>query len=101
MIKFDKRYCIMCGKSTQCVHHLIFGMSKRQLAEEDNLKVYMCNNCHNLAYKPVDRIHGNTIAEKLSKMLGQCLYEKELVAKGRTEEESRKKFVERYGRSYI
>lgn len=92
-------YCTFCGKPTNTKHHLIFGWSQRRLADEDKLYIYCCDNCHNMAVKPVDRIHGNSQAEKLSKMLGQALYERNLLERG--EENVRQKFMQRYGRSYL
>lgn len=89
----------MCGKPAGCEHHLVFGRALRNLAEQDNLKLPMCNECHNLAVKAVDRIHGNSAAEKLSKMLGQALWERDnIVEYG---ENVRPEFIERYGRSYL
>jgi len=89
---YDK-ICFFCGKPAECEHHLIFGNGKRELAEQDGLKVPSCNECHNLATKPINRIHENPMAEKLSKMLGQAVYE----AKIGTREE----FRLRYGISYL
>jgi hypothetical protein len=82
-----------CGRPAECEHHLIFGNGRRELAEQDGLKVPSCNCCHNLATKPINRVHENSMAEKLSKMLGQAVYE----AKIGTREE----FRLRYGISYL
>ncbi len=85
------RYCIFCGKSTEAEHHLLFG-NKRALAEKDGLKVPICNNCHNTG--PVlSRIHDNPMAEILSKMLGQAIYEAKIG--------TREDFRRRYGKSYL
>lgn len=85
--------CFFCGMPAECQHHLIFGNGKRKLAEQDGLKVPCCNHCHNLAEKPDNRVHENSMAEKLSKMLGQAIYE------GRIG--TREDFRKRYGKSYI
>lgn len=85
--------CVFCGKPAECEHHLIFGRGLRELAEEDGLKVPSCNNCHNMATKANERIHENVMAEKLSKMLGQAIYEAQLG--------SREEFRQRYGKSYM
>ena len=77
----NNKYCIFCGKQTNTKHHLIFGVSLRKLADQDGLWVVCCDDCHNLATKPHDRIHGNSMAEKLSKMLGQALWEMNEVSK--------------------
>lgn len=67
--------CIFCGRQAECEHHLIFGTAGRELCEKDGLKVPACNNCHNMADK-LHRIHDNPMAERLSKMLGQAVWEK-------------------------
>lgn len=35
--------CFFCGKPEECEHHLLFGNGIRELAEQDGLKVPMCN----------------------------------------------------------
>lgn len=84
--------CAFCGEPAECEHHLLFGTGIRQLAEKDGLKVPSCNNCHNMASIP-ERIHDNPMAEKLSKMLGQAVYESQIG--------SREDFMRRYGKSYL
>ncbi|MBQ6091390.1 MAG: hypothetical protein IJL07_09020 [Lachnospiraceae bacterium] len=84
--------CIFCGRKAEGEHHLIFGTAGRELAEKDGLKVPICNDCHNIGEVKC-RIHDNPMAEKLSKMLGQAIYE----AKIGTREE----FRMRYGKSYL
>lgn len=85
--------CFFCGRPAECEHHLLFGTSARNLAEQDGIKVPCCNKCHNMANKAVDRVHGNPMAEKLSKMLGQAIWE---VNYG-----DREAFRRRYGKSYL
>lgn len=84
--------CFFCGKPAECEHHLLFGSGIRQLAEEDGLKVPACNRCHNMG-RESERIHENIMAEKLSKMLGQAMYEANIG--------TREEFRARYGRSYL
>lgn len=84
--------CFFCGKPAECEHHLLFGKGIRELAEEDGIKVPICNNCHNTG-RNTECVHENIMAEKLSKKLGQAIYE----AKIGTREEFRK----RYGKSYL
>ena len=93
--------CELCGRPSECGHHLIFGFGMRQLADEDGLLMDLCNNCHTTAYRVADRIHDNPVAEKLSKMLGQERWEKNMVADGKTIEEARELFIKRYGRSWL
>ena len=84
--------CFFCGKLAECEHHLLFGNGKRKLAEEDGLKVPSCNKCQTLG-TVTGRIHDNPMAEKLSKMLGQAIFEIEVG--------DRRDFVARYGKSYL
>lgn len=104
--------CFFCGRVAEGEHHLLFGNGKRELCEEDGLKVPVCNKCHNMG-RTVECIHGNVMAEKLSKMLGQALWEKEWLLKdlfddsldkeNRVQENrsARNEFRMRYGKSYL
>ncbi|CUQ46174.1 hypothetical protein [Hungatella hathewayi] len=94
----DMDHCFFCGRPADCEHHLIFGSANRELADEDCLKVPICNNCHTEG-KVNSRIHDNPMAEKLSKMLGQMAYEKELALK--MVPMGRELFRARYGKSYL
>lgn len=87
-----KNVCFFCGRPAECEHHLLFGNGKRKLAEEDGLKVPACHNCHTIG-RLTSRIHDNIIAEKLSKMLGQAVYEGKIG--------TREEFRRRYGKSYL
>lgn len=84
--------CFFCGRQADAEHHLISGTANRELSEKDGLKVPVCNNCHNMGDR-LSRVHDNPMAEKLSKMLGQAIYE------GRIG--TREEFRERYGKSYL
>lgn len=107
--------CFFCGRPAEGTHHLIFGTAGREQAEKDGLKVPICNNCHNMG-EIERRIHGNPMAERLSKMLGQAVWEREWIIKdaasdlsSKTGKESRellleiarKDFRRRYGISYL
>lgn len=83
--------CIFCGAPAECEHHLIFGKNRR-LAEEDGIKVPACNHCHNFS-RPLTQIHDNPMAERLSKMLGQAVWERHYG--------SREAFRKRYGESFL
>lgn len=84
--------CIFCGAPAECEHHLLFGMGIRPLAEKDGIKVPACNKCHNMG-KTLECVHGNPMAERLSRMLGQAVWEKEYG--------TREQFRARYGKSYL
>ena len=94
------RYCFFCGSpNANEEHHFVFGIGMRSLAEEDGLKAHTCDRCHTLG-KLLERIHDNVMAEKLSKMFGQAIFERNEVAKGATIDEAREKFRRRYGQCY-
>lgn len=80
--------CIFCGRQAEAEHHLIFGTAGRELSEKDGLKIPVCNNCHNMGQK-LCRIHENPMAERLSKMLGQAIWEKEWIT-ANSQQEPRK-----------
>ncbi len=105
--------CFICGKVTEAEHHLIFGTAGRELSEKDGLKVPVCNNCHNMG-EVAKRIHGNPMAERMSKIIGQLAWEKEqllervdpVYAENDEDrkmilEDVREKFRKRYGISYL
>ena len=94
------KVCDICGKRAECVHHLIFGFGYRNLADEDALLMNMCNECHNLA-SGTGKIHGNSMAENLSKKLGQAIWERDHIAKAGSQEAVRQLFMLRYGRSFL
>lgn len=93
-------YCAFCGRPTTEEHHLIFGGALRPLAEEDGIKLPVCDSCHTFN-SLAQRIHDNPMAEKLSKIAGQLAFEKSKCAEGFTESESREMFRKRYGESYL
>lgn len=103
-ILIEERYsqiCAFCGKplNNRTEHHLLFGKD-RAYAEQDGIKLPVCDNCHTMG-KGTERIHGNIMAEKLSRMMGQLAYEKMKVAEGCSLEEARESFRKRYGKSFL
>jgi thymidine kinase len=93
-------YCVFCGAETSTKHHLIFGLSQRQIAEDEGVYIPVCDYHHTLG-DITRRIHDNTIAERLSKMYGQVCWEKRKISeKGCTEDEAREMFIKRFGRNY-
>lgn len=94
MITKYGQYCICCGKPKEDTHHLVFGTGNRKLADRWNLTCPVCRSCH-------EQIHGNVMAEKLSKIAGQLLFEKEDILRGESEEGAREHFRQIFGRSYM
>ncbi len=92
--------CSLCGRPTEAEHHLLFGKGIRNLAEDDGIKIPVCNNCHNMAGGK-NQIHDNPVSEKLSKMLGQVAWEKQKIIDGHEPRLVREEFRKRYGKSYL
>jgi len=73
--------CLICeNQFTQHGHHLICGMGKRKNGTKDKLILPVCAECH-------ERIHGDGVSMKLSKMVGQAIYEQ-----NHTRDEYRKRY---------
>lgn len=87
--------CLICGKTAQHRHHLIFG-SNRYLCDADRLIIPVCAECHR-------KIHDEKGGAGMkSKQLGQILFElKQAVMFEQPEEESRERFRKRYGKSFL
>lgn len=103
--------CFICGRTAEAEHHLIFGTAGRELSEKDGLKVPICNNCHNMG-NVARRIHGNPMAERMSKIIGQLAWEKDYLLadvtgvcdeddEKRAARQAREEFRKRYGVSYL
>lgn len=93
-------YCFFCGSpNINGEHHFIFGRGIKTLAEEDGIKAHTCDKCHTFG-NILERVHDNVMAEKLSKMFGQAIFERNEVAKGATIDEAREKFRKRYGHCF-
>ena len=101
MITNYNQFCLLCGSPAVDTHHCLKGVSKRHLADEDQLVIPVCRRCH-------EEIHqgykGLNIAVEI---IGQLQYEKNYIAE-KTElpfegikAEAREAFRSRYGRSYL
>ncbi len=102
------QYSAFSGAPAECQHHLIFGNGLHKLADEDSLIIGLTNAEHNMSSKgTINQIHGNPAAEKLSKMLGQAIWERNyLVDKYQLpfddlEDECRTAFMNRYSKSFL
>ena len=78
---------------------MLFG-NDRQLAEAHGLKIAICANCHT-AGMIITRIHDNPMAEKLSKMFGQAIFEREMALKGADRDECKAIFRQEFGKTYF
>lgn len=79
-------------------HHLVFGNGRRDMSDADGLIIPICDNCHTIGK---NAIHDNPVAEKLSKMLGQAIWERNCLASNAALEAARKEFMRRYGKSWL
>lgn len=93
--------CTFCERPATEEHHLIFGRGNRPIADRDRIVIPVCRYCHEWANKPEDRIHGNNIAMKMSKMLGEYMYITRQLYTETELEACKEKFRERYGRNYL
>lgn len=93
MITEYANYCLLCGTPRTDIHHLVFGVAKRKLADQDGLTMPLCKRHH-------DMIHQGDM-QTLSKIIGQLLYERNKCAEGMTVEKARESFRRRYGESYL
>lgn len=91
--------CLFTGTPTTEYHHLLFGTDRKK-ADEDGLVIPVTRRAHTAASRVDERIHDNVIAEKLSKMFGQAIWERNYCAAGHTVEEARTAFMKRYGKAY-
>ena len=80
--------CFICGKHPTELHH-IFTSSRRKLADEDGLTVYLCHKCHN---EPGYSAHYNKELRGYLQAMAQVKYE---------ETHTHEEFMERYGKNYI
>lgn len=85
--------CLVCGKRyADNTHHLICGISNRDFSDKYGLTIPLCAMCHN-------ELHHSGVASRLSKMLGQAIWEKNYYKDlyynlNRGEDEARDRFRE-------
>lgn len=106
-------YSVFSGSPRECIHHCLFGVGTRELADSDGVWIPLLNREHNASSKgTIYQIHGNPAAEKLSKMLGETAWQLEYLAKelskanpDKTKDEwrneARTAFARRYGRNWL
>lgn len=96
----ERTMCICCNKRfAQHTHHLICGTSDRKFSTNYGLLIPICAKCHN-------ELHESGVATRLSKMLGQAIWEKNYYKDlyyqlNRDEDEARDRFRELHCGSYL
>ena len=100
MITKYNSYCLICAKPKDDFHHCLKGHKQRHLADEDELIIPVCRQCH-------EAIHKHKELNVLVEIIGQLAWERDYLIK-KTElpfddlsEEVREAFRQRYGRSYL
>lgn len=89
IIQKEKR-CIVCHNPNTEEHHIFFGTANRKLSEKYGLKVYLCSK-HHTGTRGVHGKNGKELDTYL-KQLAQSRFE---------EKESREKFRQIFGISYL
>lgn len=87
-------YCIICGKPRTDIHHLVWGNSKRRIADADALTIPLCIKCH-------EAMHKTKEMQAMSHIVGQLFYERNMCAAGMNPDEARESFRKRYDISYL
>ena len=94
MITNYDSYCLICGKPRTDIHHLVWGNSKRRIADADALTIPLCTQCH-------EAMHKTKEMQTMSHIVGQLFYERNMCAAGLTPDEARESFRKRYNISYL
>lgn len=99
IIQKDGGYCYLCRLENRRrntillqTHHVIFGAGRREKSEEDGLTVRLCPEHH-------AQVHRCDDLRKMLSYTAQKAWENE--NRQRYGDETRRKWMERYGRSYI
>ena len=50
MITEYDEFCSICGSETQEIHHLVYGLANRKLADADGLTMPCFRKCHDLIH---------------------------------------------------
>lgn len=94
MITEYDEFCCLCGRETQEIHHLVYGLANRKLADADGLLMPLCHDCHEM-------IHNKREMASFSRITGQLLYERNKCAEGYSTDAARESFRLRYGKSFL
>ena len=85
------KYCEVCGLPNAETHHLVFGNANRKWSDADSLVMDLCREHHEFMHKNA----------KISRIIGQLMYERNKCAEGYSIEAARQSFRLRYGKSYL
>ena len=60
--------CLLCGRTSDCTHHLIHGSANRRLSDRYGLTVRLCGECHR-------RVHATRELDLRMMRHGQAMFE--------------------------
>jgi len=104
------QYCMVCGKPREHVHHALYNVGKRKLADEDKLLLPLCVYHHE---DSKNGVHNNAGMKAFSQALAEAIWERQYLAEKLAEgetghqsaedwmDEAREAFRARYGESYL
>lgn len=101
MITNYNQFCLLCGKPAVDRHHCLKGHKQRHLADEDELVIPVCRECHDQIH------HGYKALNVAVEIIGQLAWERDqLISNQELPFEGlsnavREDFRNRYGRSYL
>ena len=94
MITAYADFCIICNRPRTDIHHCVYGVANRRLADTDGLTMPVCREHHEM-------MHNDKSMQIMSHIVGQLYYERNLCATGISPEDARNSFLRRYGKSYL
>lgn len=71
------QYCLVCGHPTEHVHHALYNVGKRKLADEDKLLIPLCRYHHQ---DSKNGVHFNAGMKVFSQALAQACWERNYLA---------------------
>ena len=105
------QYCMVCGKPREHVHHALYNVGKRKLADEDKLLLPLCAYHHE---DSKNGVHNNAGMKVMSQALAQAIWQRQYLAEKLASEEnlghqsaddwieeSANAFKQRYGEFYL
>ena len=113
MITNYPEICCLCNRKAEHTHHLVFGVSNRNISDAENLTMPVCELCHRKIHEGEKAKSGNRDLDLfnryavMSKIIGQLEYEKKYVINKAeipfwdAEEEARESFRHIFGKSFI
>lgn len=90
--------CWICKNPTVVRHHIYGGIGRRQVSDAEGCYIYLCPAHHNMSDFGV---HFDKKLDTALKKQCQVKWEQREVDKGKTAEDAHKRFIGRFGQSYL